>query len=69
MKFLNTKQAFKTIGSDVKNLTKAFGKLGKDVVVNLPKANVADIREELALRREFREWRKTRNNPDTNPET
>ena len=69
MKFSNTKQAFKTIGSDIKNLAKAVGKLGKDSVVNLPKANIADIREELTLRKEFREWRKTRNNPDTIPET
>lgn len=69
MKFSNTKQAFKTIGSDVKVLIKDLGKLGKDSVVNLPRANIADIREELALRKEFREWRKTRNNPDSNPET
>lgn len=69
MKFSNTKQAFKTVGSDIKVLIKDLGKLGKDSVVNLPKANIADIREELALRKEFREWRKTRNNPDSNPET
>lgn len=69
MKFSNTKQAFKTIGSDVKVLIKDLGKLGKDTVVNLPKATVNDFRAESALRKEFREWRKTRNNPDSNPET
>lgn len=69
MKFSNTKQAFKTVGSDIKVLIKDLGKLGKDSVVNLPRANIADIREELTLRKEFREWRKTRNNPDSNPET
>lgn len=68
MKFSNTKQAFKTVGSDIKNLAKASGKLGKDIVIGIPKANIADIREEYALRKEFREWRKTRNNPDSNPE-
>lgn len=69
MKFSNTKQAFKTVGSDIKVLIKDLGKLGKDSVVNIPKATVNDIREEYALRKEFREWRKTRNNPDSNPET
>ena len=60
MKFSNTKHAFKTVGSDIKVLVKDLSKLGKDVVVGIPKATCDDLRQEYELRREFREWRKAR---------
>ena len=68
MKLTNTKQAFKTVGSDIKVLIKDLSKLGKDVVVGIPKATCDDIRQEYELRREFREWRKARDASSENPE-
>ena len=62
----NTKQALKNIGKDTVDVVKATGKLAKDLCINLPKATCDDGRAHLAIRKEFLEWRKTR---DTKSET
>lgn len=57
----NTKQALKNVATDVVNLA-------KDLVIHLPKALVDDGCAHFEVRKEFLEWRKTRNTSTSNPE-
>ena len=63
MKLTHTKQQVKEVGTDIKNVGKAFGKLGVDTFKIFP-SFLTDIRQHNKDMKAFREWQKSQATTD-----